>query len=337
MRTIALAVLASSFLVALVDCAAGSRDDSGESGDAVGGTLGSGGAPGVGGRGAVSIGGGGAAGTGGGFVASGGGPGASGGGSIGTGGASGTGGSVTPSGFGTPSMQGSGSSSDRYASGDVIRDGVSYRFMANGWGPGFSSQSVSWLGTSFVVQSMNGSQGGNYEPASYPTVFCGAYSSGTSKACGLPATIASLTTLRTGWRWAANGNGGQYNAAYDIWIGNGNTTSTLSSYLMVWLRDPPGQQPAGSAKRKGVQVTNVPGTWDIWVGTAFSKTCVSYVRPEGQDSAELEFDVLDFLRNASVQGISLAGSTILSVAVGFEIWNGPVSNLATLDFYVKVN
>jgi hypothetical protein len=30
------------------------------------------------------------------------------------------------------------------------------------------------------------------------------------------------------------------------------------------------------------------------------------------------------------------GSHVLSVAVGFEIWNGPIQNLESVDFYVNV-
>jgi hypothetical protein len=266
------------------------------------------------------------------------------GGTVGTGGSGGTippatGGSagLPESGFGTPVQQGTGSTSDRYAKVDVVRDGVNYKLIANGWGPGFGSQTVSWQGTSFVVESMTGSQGGNYEPAAYPAMFCGAYSDSVSLACGLPAAIDQISSLRTGWRWQPNGNTGEYNVAYDIWIGNGTTVATQTAFLMVWLRDPPGQQPAGSPRRNGVQVANVPGSWNLWAGDVGGKVCVSYVRPEGQDSLELEFDVLDFWRDALTQSVGASGTTVLSVAVGFEIWNGPINQLATTDFYVAVN
>ncbi|HET9956507.1 MAG TPA: hypothetical protein VFQ61_18505 [Polyangiaceae bacterium] len=249
-----------------------------------------------------------------------------------------TGGSTStgPSGFGTPMQQGLGSTPERYAKADVIRNGVNYRFMANGWGPGFQSQSVSWSGTSFTVVSMEGKQGGNWEPASYPTTFCGVYSDDQSQSCGLPKAIADIKSLRTGWRWSANGNTNQYNAAYDIWLGDGNTVSTHRSFLMVWLRDPQGQQPAGSKKLNTVQVANVQGTWDVWVGVVGGKPCISYARPEGQDLPELEFDVMDFIRDVKTRSIDAPGSTVLSVAVGFEIWNGPITNLKSEDFYVDV-
>lgn len=238
-------------------------------------------------------------------------------------------------GFGTPVMTGNGQSAQRYQKADVTRDGKNYFFMANGWGPGFDSQTVSWNGTSFTVVSMEGSQGNNYEPASYPTMFCGAYSDSRSRECGLPAQISSLQSLRTGWKWEPNGNTGEYNAAYDVWLSN-SADRLLTRYLMVWLRDPLGQQPAGSIKERDVQVENVPGTWVIWEGMVNGLPIINWARAEGQDSLELEFDVLDFIRDAQQRGYTIPETHIQSVAVGFEIWNGPVSNLTSVDFYVDV-
>ena len=242
---------------------------------------------------------------------------------------------VLPTMFGEPVQGGQGSSMDRWHKAPVTRDGVNYFFMANGWGPGFESQTVSYNGTAFSVESMMGSQGDNYEPASYPTMFCGTYSDSQSGACGLPAAITEISTLRTGWRWAPNENQGQYNAAYDIWLSNSMSIGGHSAFLMIWLRDPPGQQPAG-ARRASVSVANAPGTWLLWSGTVGGKPCVSYARADGFDSMELEVDVMDFVRDAAMRNVSLPGSHILSVAVGFEIWNGPITNLQSQDFYVSV-
>jgi hypothetical protein len=151
--------------------------------------------------------------------------------------------------------------------------------------------------------------------------------------CGLPATISSLKSVKTGWRWQANGNSGQYNAAWDIWLGDGNN---LSAYLMVWLRDPPNQQPAGSAAISGIKVDGMPGTWDVWTGSVNGHAIVNYVKHEGSDLAELEYDVLDVYRDAKMRNFNLPGASILAVAVGFEVWNGPITNLVTDDFYVDV-
>lgn len=234
--------------------------------------------------------------------------------------------------LGSGQMCGEGTSTDRYAKSQVTRDGHNYSFMANGWGPKFESHSVSWKGTSFTVENLMGSPGDRYEPAAYPAMYCGEYSA-TSLACGLPAAIDSLATLRTGWRWAANGNTSDYNVAYDIWLGD--QTGKFSGYFMVWLRDPPGQQPAGGrTSQSGVAVANAPGVWDIWEGQVNGAPIINYVRAEGQDSPEIEFDVLDFIRDAQARGFQVPGVEILSVAVGFEIWEGPIVNLQSLDFYV---
>jgi hypothetical protein len=243
---------------------------------------------------------------------------------------------VLPSLFGTPTQVGSGTTSEQYEKHDVKRNDVDYYFMANGWGPKFQSQTITWNGTSFTVDSMQGARGDNYEPATYPTVFCGMYSDSKSGECGLPKAIANIQSLRTGWSWAANGNTGSYNAAYDIWLSNTADMTGFSAYLMVWLRDPSGAQPAGTRKFSAVEVKNAPGAWNIWAGTVNNKPIVNYVRAEGYDSPALEMDVMDFVRDAGARQLNLPGSTILSVAVGFEIWSGPITNLQSNDFYVQV-
>jgi hypothetical protein len=245
-------------------------------------------------------------------------------------------GTPTRAALGAATMGGQGTTTERYHKTDVTRDGKNYFLMANGWGPGFQSQSLSWNGTSFTVQSLQGSQGPNYEPASYPTVFCGVYSDARSRECGLPAAIDSMTALRTGWSWRDNGNQGQYNAAYDIWLGTGTDRSTFSGYLMVWYREPAGQQPAGRLTTPNVTVANVDGTWNIWQGQVGGRPIINWVRTEGQDTPSMEFDILDFVRDAETRGLTVPGTHVLSVAVGFEIWNGPITNLESVDFYVDV-
>lgn len=60
---------------------------------------------------------------------------------------------------------------------------------------------------------------------------------------------------------------------------------------------------------------------------------VNLVRTEGSDLNEFEFDVLALRNAASTYG--LLGTTLLSVAVGFQVWNGPITNLVSEDFYVS--
>jgi len=249
--------------------------------------------------------------------------------------AAGSAGSPGPGVLGSGMMTGMGRSTQQYETAQVGRNGVPYTLITNGWGPGFESHTVSWNGTSFIVEAMSGTRGTMGQPASYPTVFCGRYSVPEVPACGLPRAIDQITSLKTGWRWSANGNVGAYNAAYDIWLG---TETGFGMYLMVWLRDPPGEQPAGSLSsvNREVTVANLPGVWDIWAGTVNNRPIINWVRREGMDSTDIEFDVMDLIRDAQTRGLTITGTQVNAVAVGFEIWRGPVTNLASTDFYVDV-
>jgi hypothetical protein len=267
----------------------------------------------------------------------------------GTGGASptGTGGSATgcgvgstpgAPGFGTPAQSGQGESTDKYFGADVTRDGAAYRFITNWWGSGWTSADVSYNGTSFTVTNAAGTSMPDGTPIGYPAIYCGRYSESAAHGdCGLPVAYASVDKLWTGWKWSSP-NAGQHNAAWDIWLG---TASAFQSYLMVWLRDPPGRQPAGNTVISNVTVAGVPGTWSIRYGTVNSAPIVNYVRTEGQDACELEFNVMDFIndaqtRSATVSGLTLPGDTVRAIAVGFEFWTGPFSNVKSEDFYVKL-
>lgn len=243
--------------------------------------------------------------------------------------------------LGTGTMQGSDSSNAQYHTAQVSRNNVPYLLITNGWGPGFQSHDIAWNGTSFNVVSSQGTPGQFGEPASYPTVFCGKYSINETANCGLPQSIGTINELRTGWRWAPNGNSASagYNAAYDIWVGDGNNRT---GFLMVWLRDPPNFRPAGRRdfNFSDTTVEGLPGTWHIWHGTVNVSgqeiPIINWVRTEGQDLYEIEFDVMDLVRDAQMRGLNIPGTHINAVAVGFEIWQGPISNLESVDFYVDV-
>ena len=220
----------------------------------------------------------------------------------------------------------------------MTRDGVGYKFITNWWGGGWTAANVSYSGTGFTVASATGTSTPDGTPIGYPTTYCGRYSEATAGGnCGLPAAFSTIDTLWTGWKWSS-ADTGEYNAAWDIWLG---TASAFQSYLMVWLRDPPGRQPAGSTNIPNVTVAGVPGTWIIRYGTVNSRPIVNYVRAEGQDACEFEFNVMDFVkdaqaRSATTSGLMLPGDTVRAIAVGFEFWTGPFANVASEDFYVKL-
>jgi hypothetical protein len=241
-------------------------------------------------------------------------------------------------GFGSPAQGGMGTSSDKYFGADVTRDGVGYRFITNWWGMGWVSATASWNGTSFTIANATGTSMPAGTPIGYPATYCGHYSENSVRGnCGLPAAFSTIASLWTGWKWSATDRG-QYNAAWDIWLG---TAGAFQSYLMVWLRDPPGRQPAGNAVINNVTVPGIPGTWYIRYGTVNSAPIVNYVRVEGQDACEFEFDVMTFvndakMRSAATPALMLPGDTVRAVAVGFEYWTGPFTSVTSEDFYVKL-
>lgn len=238
---------------------------------------------------------------------------------------------------GAHAVEGRASGSDdsvRYAKSDVKRGTGFYRLITNGWGDNWYNHDISWVGTQMSVNSFSGDIHGNYSPAGYPTIYVGNYSNtGTSNNSPLPRAISSLSEVNTGVRWSHPANSGEYNVAYDVWLSN---NGNHSGYFMVWLRDPPGQQPAGNKREQGVSVPGVEGVWDIWAGDVFGKPIINYVRAEGTATKELSFDVLTFIDHAKSVGYTIPGSEIMSVAIGFEIWQGPVSNLKLDDFCVTV-
>jgi hypothetical protein len=241
-------------------------------------------------------------------------------------------------GFGSPAITGSGTSTVKYGSGNVTRDGVGYKFITNWWGQGWLTGNVSYNGTGFTVASATGTSTPDGTPIGYPTTYCGRYSETQPGGnCGLPAAFSTIDKLWTGWKWRSTDTG-EYNAAWDIWLG---TATQFQSYLMVWLRDPPVRVPAGTGTVNNVTVAGVPGTWIIKYGSVNNRPIVNYVRAEGQDACEFEFNVMDFVndaqaRAATTSGLTLPGDTVRAVAVGFEFWTGPFMNVVSEDFYVKL-
>jgi len=242
----------------------------------------------------------------------------------------------------TPSHSPGGTATGQYQQVDTWRancadfntcPAVQYKFLANGWGTNWQSHSITYAGTQLSIDSYLGSEGIDFSPAGYPAVFCGLYSDIQSGECGLPATIASLSRLDSGMRWSAGSAGTDYNVSYDIWIGNG---TTQTAFLMLWLHDPASDQPVGSATASNVMVGSDPARWTVWTGTHQGMRIVSYVRPPGEDSMSYSFDVLEYVRHAQ-QNYALPGDTIMSVAGGFEIWNGPVTGLKIEDFCVDAH
>jgi len=227
-------------------------------------------------------------------------------------------------------------SAARYANADVQRGGQTYRLIANGWGDNWQSHNISWNGTQMAVNSFAGTTGPDFSPAGYPTLYLGDYSNtGTSPGAPLPRALSEITALPTGVRWSHPGARAEdvYNVAYDVWL---STNGVHSGYFMVWLRDPPTARPAGGKRETAVQVPGVPNTWEIWAGEVNGRPIINYVRTEGQVTNELAFDMMAFINHAVGLGYVIPGTEVMSVAIGFEIWEGPIAGLAIDDFCVGV-
>lgn len=228
---------------------------------------------------------------------------------------------------------GASTTTGQYSEGNTTRNGQNYMFIANGWGQNWRSHSIAYQGTTMTVESFDGSKQSNGAPAGYPTMFCGQYSDKLSRECGLPRALNTISQINTGLAWSHPTGDGTYNVAYDVWMGNGGN---LSSYFMVWYKNPAGENPAGSKTVDRVSVAGVEGVWDIYAGTVNNLPIVNYVRPNGQEAMSLAFDMMSFINDAKAKNLNFPGADVLSVAVGFEIWEGPVTNLSMDDFCVDV-
>ncbi len=232
---------------------------------------------------------------------------------------------------------GMGRTEEQYVGANVTRDEKNYRMITNGWGQNWDSHDISWLGTTLDIHDYEGDRQTNGAPAGYPSVFCGRYSD-TSLPCGLPRPLADVQALNTAASWSHPNANGTYNVAYDVWFGNSGSAFGLQSYFMVWLHDPENEGPAGSpvSEAQQISVTGAPGLWNIIAGTVNSLPIVNYVRAEGDDVHAIAFDIMDFIRDAQVRGLNFPGNDVLAIAIGFEIWKGPVTGLSLDDFCIDI-
>jgi len=242
-------------------------------------------------------------------------------------------------------VTGQGTITAQFGTAHVTCSGKDYVVQNNAWGSTAGQTITYGMGTKFKVTQQNEQRTGNSTPASYPSIFTGSFSGGTTTNSGLPRAVSAITagSLMTSWTWAANNATGSYNAAYDVWFstsagGDPGAGSPSGGFLMVWYHKPPVDQPIGTL----VTTATVGGrTWNVWYGTniANGKGVVSYVAP--QDITSMTFSLGDFITDAV--GRNCAGTTkclqsswyLTNVFAGFEIWNGGVG-LETTDFSVTV-
>jgi hypothetical protein len=166
-------------------------------------------------------------------------------GGTGTGGSGGgTSSCMTPSGTGTITQQ----------YGDThVGCPKDYIIQNNAWGSAAGQTITFGPGTKFKVTVQNENRQNNTTPASYPSIWTGAYDNRSTQGSGLPRAVSQIAanSLQTSLTWADNGATGSYNAAYDVWFSTGSggdpaAKAPSGGYLMVWFNDSPLNQPIGS-------------------------------------------------------------------------------------------
>lgn len=231
-------------------------------------------------------------------------------------------------GSGGPVMNGSGTLTDQYEAKHVKRDGQDYVIQNNVWGDD-GQQTISYVGTTFKIDSVSGTGNTAGAPLSYPSVFIGSNYDRATEGSNLPLLVSQIQSVQTSWTWKSNGAPGDWNVSYDVWFSTsaaGDPEAPSGGYLMVWLHDPAGAQPAGS-NQGSATIDGV--SYTVW----FGNRVVSYVRD--QEATSVTFDLNVFIRDAVTKGYLQDSWYLTNVFGGFEIWSGG-TGLETTDFYIIV-
>jgi hypothetical protein len=232
---------------------------------------------------------------------------------------------------------GPGSDDLDFARAKVSVGGETYIIQNNNWGnPAGSDCTVNFLNNSLTVGACTGSN--SPAPAAFPSIYQGnngntangVYS--TSSTDSMPIQVSNIASATSTFRYSGATNG-TLNACYDIWFANSPPTMQykdgINGFVMIWLRDPGGQQPIGS-NQGSVMIGGQ--SWNKWVGPRGAgpagnnnSPVVSFVNPsENDDSRAQSFvnkNLLEFINAAAGDGIS-SSLYLTDVFAGFEIWNG---------------
>ena len=226
--------------------------------------------------------------------------------------------------------------------------GKSYIIQNNNWGnPEGTDQTIEYRDNSFTIVGATGAGAGGGVPASFPSIYIGANGDtqgglfSTSSDDNLPKQISTIQSIQTKFKY--NRASGNYNAAYDVWFAssppNAPYEDAISGFVMVWLYDPPQNEPIGGSPLP--EQANIAGhNWQVWVGPRGGSRAnanapvVSYVAT--QTLMELQFDLLDFIKDAAKHGIQPSWY-LTDVFAGFEIWDGNgTQGLAVEEFTAVV-
>jgi hypothetical protein len=186
---------------------------------------------------------------------------------------------------------------------------------------------------------------------SFPSIYIGAngqIASGTFDTwsdSGLPKQISAIKSAQSTFKWSG-GNGGNYNASYDIWFAKssgtvaGSYNDAISGFIMIWLFKPGSSEPIGGGNAKR-NATIGGQAYTVWRGNrngtatgtdGAGRPVISYVANSTNNnfSADLKAFFDDAVTNGSADmsagsGITQAFSSgwyLTDVFAGFEIWNG---------------
>jgi hypothetical protein len=203
-----------------------------------------------------------------------------------------------------------------------------YIVQNNRWGS-TTEQCVTVTNGGFTLSTSNANVPTNGAPAGYPSIYWGChYGNCTPGFSPIQLSSAAFAGVSTSVSMTYPA-GGQWNAAYDIWLDPTPRTTgqNTGAEIMVWLEHRGLPQPVGS--RIGT-VSLAGGTWDVWFGN-IGWNVVSYVRTSGTGS--LSFPVSTFTNDAIARGYASRSWYLTSIQAGFEPWTGG-AGLAVTAFSV---
>jgi hypothetical protein len=198
-----------------------------------------------------------------------------------------------------------------------------YRFQANGWNMSGKSHSFA-LSTScgFKVSSQTCTESGTGKPCSFPSIYIGTNSGGSSKTSYSPKQVSAIKSAPTCLGWTAASNAAdEYNVSYDVWLNDSSGASDAGVFLMVWYHKPDKAQPGGQP----VEPVVIAGqNWTVWWGdNGQGKNVVSYVASSDLAKGQaFSFDLKDFLDDAVARGYIKTSQYLIAVMGGLEIWGG---------------
>jgi hypothetical protein len=199
--------------------------------------------------------------------------------------------------------------------------GGEYQVNNNVWGASTPQTLQVDQGSTYfkVLSSGHNNTGGT--PASYPFILKGSHFGGTPtpKNNPLPMVVRNIASAPFTWSINSANVSGKWDAALDIWFGQGSTNNLE---MMIWINYN-GPQPAGSR----ISTETIGGySWDVWYN---GSGVVSYKITSVRDSISL--DIKDFINDAVPRGFLNVGWSLLAIEAGFELWiNG--TNLTSKSF-----